>query len=107
MKAAAPRVALSSVSSPTVASSNTARSSTQRASGPLTSCDHDSGMTPARLDRPKLLRRPTRFWLAAGIRIEPQVSLPSAAAAKLAAPAAPEPPLEAPGTRSRWYGLRV
>src|ERR1700730_16911667 len=43
---------------------------------------------------------------AAGIRIEPPVSVPIAAAAIFATIAAPEPPLEPPGMRSRLYGLR-
>ena len=71
------------------------------------SCVDDSGITPVRLDRPCVPRRPTRFWLAAGILIDPHVSLPMPAAAKLAPIAAPVPPLEPPGTRSRSYGLRV
>ena len=44
---------------------------------------------------------------ADGIRIEPQVSLPMPAAAKLAATAAPVPPLDPPGLRVGSYGLRV
>ncbi len=64
-------------------------------------------MMPVRLSSPWVARNPTRLFSAAGIRIEPQVSLPIPAAAKLAATAAPVPPLEPPGTRSSWYGLRV
>ena len=41
------------------------------------------------------------------MRIDPQVSLPMPAAAKLAPIAAPVPPLDPPGTRYRSYGLRV
>jgi hypothetical protein len=40
------------------------------------------------------------------MRIDPQVSLPMPAAAKLAPTAAPVPPLDPPGTRYRSYGLR-
>ena len=94
-------------SGPTVASSMIARSVTDRASGPAMSCVDDSGITPVRLDSPCVPRRPTRFWFAAGIRIDPHVSLPMPAAAKLAPIAAPVPPLDPPGTRIRSYGLRV
>ena len=100
-------VIASAGSAPTVASSMIARSVTVRASGPAMSCVDDSGITPLRLDRPCVPRRPTRFWFAAGMRIDPQVSLPMPAAAKLAPIAAPVPPLDPPGTRYRSYGLRV
>ena len=51
--------------------------------------------------------RPTRpLWLA-GIRIEPPPSLAWAIGTMPAATAAPEPPLEPPGVRSRSQGLRV
>ena len=43
----------------------------------------------------------------AGIRIEPPVSEPSAPTQSLAATAAPEPPLEPPGTCAVFHGLRV
>src|SRR5262249_34487888 len=56
---------------------------------------------------PCVPRRPTRLLCDAGMRIEPQVSLPIPTAAKLAAMAAPVPPLEPPGFRSSAYGLRV
>src|SRR5688572_12632494 len=39
--------------------------------------------------------------------MEPQVSLPQPTTAKLAATAAPVPPLEPPGQRRGSYGLRV
>ena len=50
---------------------------------------------------------PTTPHSAAGWRIEPPVSVPSASGAIEAATAAAEPPLEPPGTRSRSHGLRV
>ena len=50
---------------------------------------------------------PTTPHSAAGWRIEPPVSVPSASGAMPAATAAAEPPLEPPGTRSRSQGLRV
>ena len=60
----------------------------------------ESGMIPLRLARPCVPRIPTRLLCDAGMRIEPQVSLPMPTAAKLAAIAAPVPPLEPPGLRS-------
>ena len=44
---------------------------------------------------------------APGCRIEPPVSVPSAATAMPAATAAAEPPLEPPGVHRRSHGLRV
>ena len=57
-------------------------------------------MIPLRLARPCVSRIPTRLLCDAEMRIEPQVSLPMPTAAKLAAIAAPVPPLEPPGLRS-------
>ena len=71
------------------------------------SCVVDSGMMPSPDARPRVPRNPTRWWCADGIRIEPQVSLPMPKAPKLAATAAPVPPLDPPGLRSGSYGLRV
>ncbi len=84
-----------------------ARSVTVRASGPATSCVCESGMMPSRLESPIVGRNPNRSSLAAGLRMDPQVSVPIPAAAKLAATAAPVPPLDPPGLRRRSYGLRV
>src|SRR5436305_11325644 len=50
---------------------------------------------------------PTIPHSAAGWRIEPPVSEPSATVASPAATAAALPPLDPPGTRSRSCGLRV
>ena len=52
---------------------------------------------PARLERPADGRRPTSELCELGIRIDPLVSVPSVKAAKHAAAAEPEPPLEPPG----------
>ena len=78
-----------------------------RAIGPPMSCVLESGTMPVRLDSPCVPRRPTRLLCDAGLRIDPHVSLPMPAAAKLAATAAPVPPLEPPGLRSRSYGFFV
>ena len=45
--------------------------------------------------------------LAAGTRIEPAPSLPSAKGTKRAATAAAEPPLEPPGVTASFHGLWV
>jgi len=90
-----------------VASSMAARSAMLRASGPPMSCVVESGTMPVRLDSPCVPRRPTRSLCDAGLRIDPQVSLPMPATAKFAATAAPVPPLEPPGLRSRSYGFLV
>ena len=59
------------------------------------------------LERPLVGLSPKRLCTEAGMRIEPQVSLPQATAAKLAATAAPVPPELPPGFRRGSYGLRV
>src|SRR5207253_5276748 len=50
---------------------------------------------------------PTHPTRAAGWRIDPPVSVPSAPGTKRAATAAADPPEEPPGVRSRSHGLRV
>ena len=56
--------------------------------------------------RPCVGRKPAMPVIEAGIRTEPPVSVPSAASAISAATVAPEPPLEPPGMRSGFHGLR-
>jgi hypothetical protein len=56
-------------------------------------------MIPSRLNSPWVGRRPNSDAWAAGTRIDPQVSEPQPIGAKLAATAAPVPPLEPPGQR--------
>jgi hypothetical protein len=50
---------------------------------------------------------PTTPQSAAGCRIDPPVSVPSASGANPAATAAADPPEEPPGTRSASHGLCV
>ena len=52
-------------------------------------------------------RKPTTPQKAAGWRTEPPVSEPSASGAEPEETAAAEPPLEPPGTRERFQGVRV
>ena len=77
------------------------------ASGPPTSWVTESGTMPAILDSPFVGRSPTRLFTEDGIRIDPQVSEPIPAAARLAAMAAAVPPLDPPGLRDGSYGFRV
>ena len=82
-------------------------SATVRVSGPAWSSDQLCGTIPARLTRPNVGLSPTTPQALAGMRIEPPVSEPRAAAHRPAATAAPEPPLLPDGTRSRFQGLRT
>src|SRR6476660_4055382 len=66
---------------------------TSRASGPAWSNDGASGKTPSIGTTPKLGLNPTTPQQAAGILIEPPVSVPSAPSASPSASAAAEPPL--------------
>ena len=50
---------------------------------------------------------PTRPQKPAGVRVDPPPSLEVANGTSPAATAAAEPPLEPPGVRSRFHGLRV
>src|SRR5690606_8946336 len=87
--------------------SNKAASATLRAIGPAVSCDCAMGMMPLRPIRPTVGLIPTSPVIAAGQITLPSVSVPTPAAARLAAIAAPVPLLEPHGLRSSTYGLRV
>jgi len=87
-------------SGPAITVSSVAASVTVRAIGPSVSWLADSGMTPARLTRPMVGLIPTRPLQLEGETIDPSVSLPIAAAHRLAAVATPEPLLEPDGERS-------
>src|SRR5712692_6615790 len=76
-----------------------AASITVRAMGPAVSWLDAMGMMPVRLARPTVGLMPTsEFWFD-GLKIDPEVSVPMVAAAKLAAAAAPGPELDPPGER--------
>src|SRR3982750_2103724 len=62
---------------------------------------------PVRLTRPSVGLKPTSPLLFDGDTIEPSVSVPAAAAGRLAAIAAPEPELDPDGLRSSAYGFFV
>lgn len=74
-----------------------AASATVRAMGPVTSWLWASGTTPERLVSPRVVLIPTRALWEDGQTIDPSVSVPSEAAARLAATAVPDPELEPHG----------
>lgn len=76
-----------------------ALSATVRVMGPAVSWLKAIGMMPVRLIRPTVGLMPTIELLLAGLRIEPDVSVPTATAVRLAAGATPEPALEPLGVR--------
>jgi hypothetical protein len=82
------------------APSSTAASRTVRAMGPGVSWLWAIGMMPARLSSPSVGLIPTRPFALEGQTIEPSVSVPMAAAQRLAAAAVPEPELDPQGLRS-------
>src|SRR5262245_33814232 len=88
-------------------SSSAAASATVRAIGPAVSWLCAIGTMPVRLSSPSVGLMPTSPFALDGDTIEPSVSVPTAAAARLAAIAAPDPELDPDGLRSRAYGLFV
>src|SRR5579863_7208724 len=84
-----------------------AASRTVRAMGPAVSWLCEMGTMPARLIRPSVGLMPTNPFAEEGQTTEPSVSVPTAAAHRLAAVAAPEPELDPQGLRSRAYGFFV
>ena len=91
---------------PARTSRNAAASSTVRASGPAV--ESPSSEPKGALDtRPRDGFSPKRPQHDAGIRIEPPPSVAWAIGTRPAATAAAAPPLEPPGVRSVFHGLRV
>src|SRR5215475_12297754 len=82
-----------------MASISKAASTTERASGPATSREGDSGKTPLRPIRPREVFMPTTPQKQAGVRSEPPVSLPSAAGTSPPATATADPLEDPPGAR--------
>src|SRR5262245_6216732 len=100
-------VAGSDGSAPAIAPRSAAASATVRAIGPAVSWLCAIGTMPLRLTSPSVGLIPTRPLMVDGDTIEPSVSVPIAAAARLAAMAAPDPELEPDGLRSSAYGFFV
>src|SRR5207237_10708276 len=94
-------------SAPAAAPRSTAAAVTFRAIGPAVSWSALIGTTPARLHSPSVGLIPTSPLAPDGQTIEPSVSVPTAATARSAAEATPEPELEPHGLRSRTYGMFV
>src|SRR5512139_2757570 len=94
-------------SGPAIAPRSAAASATVRVIGPAVSCEWAIGTMPDRLTSPIVGLSPTMPQQEAGETIEPSVSVPIAAAARLAATAAAEPELDPDGFRSRAYGFFV
>ena len=90
-----------------IAANNAAASATERAMGPAVSCRGVMGTMPLPLTAPTVGLRPTMPFTEAGESIEPSVSVPMAAAQKLAAAPTAEPALEPEGLRRRSWALRV
>src|SRR5580693_5638930 len=65
------------------------------------------GMMPRPLSRPTVGLIPTMPFIDDGHTTEPSVSVPTAAAHRLADTATPDPELDPHGLRSSAYGLRV
>jgi len=82
-------------------------SATLRVSTPLTDRPCHTRERGAIDTRPRWGFRPNSPHQAAGMRIEPAPSEPSAAPTRPAATAAALPPLDPPGARWRSQGLRV
>ena len=76
-----------------------------RTSGPTLSAEKESGITPKRDTRVCVAFSPVTPQMVAGRRMEPPVSLPSAAAKKRAATPAPEPEEEPPVQYAGFHGL--
>src|SRR4051812_39110795 len=92
---------------PAITDSISAASRTDVASGPSTDSDFQP-LKPGSLGtRPNVGLWPTTPQKAAGIRIEPPPSVPTARWVSPAATDAPAPPLEPPGVRPESRGLRV
>src|SRR5207237_3208924 len=79
--------------------------STVSRQGPTGPRDAPKPTTPQRGTRPYVGFMPTPPQSAAGWRIEPPVSVPSAKSASPAATATAEPPDDPPGTRSARHGF--
>src|ERR1700729_172445 len=77
-----------------------AASPTVRHMGPAVSCRGEMGTTPLPLTTPTVGLSPTRPLIEEGERMDPLVSVPMAAAQKLAPDDTPEPALDPDGFRA-------
>ena len=91
--------------SPAITASAAAHSATVFAIGPIESSVNDSGNAPSVGTRCLLGFQPTMPHSAAGMRVEPPVSVPIAISHMPSATATAPPEVEPPGTRARSNGL--
>ena len=82
-----------------------AASATVRANGPAVSWLAAIGTMPEREMRPSVGFTPTTEFQLAGLRIDPDVSVPTATVQRPAATATAEPLLDPPGLRLSPYGF--
>src|SRR5918912_1059586 len=93
---------------PDTTSRNAAASRTVRVMPPYTTSPlHESPLSGPSEIRPRDDFNPTSPHVDAGIRIEPPPSPPWPSGTMRDATAAAVPPLDPPGDRSRFHGLRV
>src|SRR5580658_5854247 len=102
-----PKLNGSAASGPAMTDSNNAVSDTVRAIGPQKKKQAKASGAVSCGIRPSVAFKPTTPVQEAGHLIEPPPSVPTAKGATPAARAALAPPLEPPGERSRFHGLRV
>src|SRR5262245_22200226 len=99
--------ARSRLSGPAIARSTMAQSWACRHIGPILSSVVPAAITPLRLTRPNVGRRPTMPQRTEGERIEPPVSLPMAKPTRPAAVAAPDPADDPLDPSAGFHGLLV
>src|SRR5262245_14163908 len=92
-------------SSPAMTASAAAHAATLRAIGPIESSVYESGNAPSVGTRDLVGLYPTTPQSAAGTRVEPPVSEPTAISHMPSATATTAPDEEPPGTRVRSAGL--
>src|SRR5918992_3473114 len=90
-----------------MAASTRPQSSALRPMGPILSMDQESAIAPYRLTRPYVGRRPVIPLNAAGVMMEPHVSLPIAKGTSAALTAAPGPDDDPPDQYARFHGVRA
>src|SRR3954447_17598364 len=88
-----------------MACSTIPQSAAERARTPILSRVQESGIAPCRLTKPYVGRKPLAPQKQAGVRMEPEVSEPSAYETGPAATAAPEPLDEPPDQYCLFHGL--
>src|SRR6185436_15422568 len=94
-------------SSPMITPRIVLQSAAERASGPSLSIVHETAIAPWRLTAPYVGRSPVTPQNDAGVRIDPDVSLPIANGTRPAATAAAGPDDEPPDQNFVFHGVRA